>query len=337
MSTNLIALNQINANGNLIINASSTGNISISTNGASGIDVAKFTSGSNGSVQTNDVSVYRFGSTASVVGKGPSVTFGDLTGGTYSQIGHYGGQTELWQFNTSWNQIWKIDSSGGMSINAPSGAVPSLNIAGNNTVGQYALRVVANTAALYGNFTNLVDCDFNIWNTPGGVASKFTSIGPSVSVAMNLLTNNTARVQISSTGAVSFNAVSTTASAGNAFLDSAANNNLLRSTSSIRYKQNVESILPEYFEKTKQLRPVWYRSKADADKKEWSYFGLISEEVAEIEPRLVHYTKDEEGNLTPDSVQYDRIAVLLLGRISDLENKLEEATQRINELEKKLI
>ncbi|NCA14559.1 MAG: tail fiber domain-containing protein, partial [Proteobacteria bacterium] len=83
--------------------------------------------------------------------------------------------------------------------------------------------------------------------------------------------------------------ITTTASAANAFLDSANSNRLFRSTSSIVYKTNIETLNSEYADRIFKLRPVWYRSKCIDDRKDWSWYGLIAEEVAEIEPRLVHY------------------------------------------------
>jgi hypothetical protein len=70
------------------------------------------------------------------------------------------------------------------------------------------------------------------------------------------------------------------------------------------------------------MRPVWYRSLADADRKDWSWYGLIAEEVAELEPRLVHYAPDESGTLVPDGVQYDRLTVLLLDVIKRQRTRL---------------
>ena len=36
-------------------------------------------------------------------------------------------------------------------------------------------------------------------------------------------------------------------------------------------------------------RPVWYRSKAPADREDWGFYGLIAEEMAEVDPRLVTF------------------------------------------------
>jgi hypothetical protein len=129
---------------------------------------------------------------------------------------------------------------------------------------------------------------------------------------------------------VKFNNITTTASAANAFLDSTDGNRIFRSTSSLRYKTDIETVKATYADAVLNLRPVWYRSTAQDDKKDWSWYGLIAEEVAEVEPRLVHwsyldsdyYCTEESGQIkktlkegatpVPDGVQYERVAVLLL-------------------------
>jgi hypothetical protein len=89
--------------------------------------------------------------------------------------------------------------------------------------------------------------------------------------------------------------ITTTASAANAFLDSADSNRLYRSTSSSVYKKNVESLDATAADKILDLRPVWYRSKCQNDRKDWSWYGLIAEEVAQIDPRFVHYGYQEDA------------------------------------------
>ena len=157
----------------------------------------------------------------------------------------------------------------------------------------------------------------------------------------------------------SFPTVGTTASAANAFLDNAASpkNRLLRSTSSIRYKTDVEDLEHPRADAILGLRPVWYRSLAEADPSEWSYYGLIAEEVAEIEPRLVTWTYPADAYETveetievdgeeltrvvtklkqgavkiPDGVQYDRLAVLLLDIAKRQEQRIAALESLINQ------
>jgi hypothetical protein len=89
--------------------------------------------------------------------------------------------------------------------------------------------------------------------------------------------------------------ITTTASSANVFVDSADSNRLYRSTSSSVYKKNVESLDIIAADKILDLRPVWYRSKCQNDRKDWSWYGLIAEEVAQIDPRFVHYGYQEDA------------------------------------------
>jgi hypothetical protein len=151
---------------------------------------------------------------------------------------------------------------------------------------------------------------------PGGLTIATTADGASsVSTAF----------EITNDGATRFARIGTTASAANAFLDSGSSNNLLRSTSSRRYKRDVDDLPAEAVERVLRLRPVRYRSNAQHDRRDWSWYGLIAEDVAAIEPRLVHYDADGQ----PDGVQYDRIAVLLLAVIKQQESRIAALEARL--------
>jgi hypothetical protein len=89
--------------------------------------------------------------------------------------------------------------------------------------------------------------------------------------------------------------ITTTASGANAFLDSADSNRLYRSTSSLTYKRDVEDLDSNFADQILNLRPVWYRSKCASDCQDWSWYGLIAEEVAKIDPRFVHYGYQEDA------------------------------------------
>lgn len=88
--------------------------------------------------------------------------------------------------------------------------------------------------------------------------------------------------------------IGTTASAANAFLDSGSSpaNSLLRSTSSLAYKKDVEPVDDEIADRVlREGEPIWYRSLAVADKlddgREKSFYSFGAEPLAEIDPRLV--------------------------------------------------
>ncbi|HEX8238366.1 MAG TPA: tail fiber domain-containing protein [Allosphingosinicella sp.] len=149
--------------------------------------------------------------------------------------------------------------------------------------------------------------------------------------------------------------LATTASGANAYIDAGTSNSLYRSTSSLRYKTDVRDLDSKYFDKLLELRPVRYRSSAAADDPSLSHFGLIAEEVAEIEPRLVNFTyadeayeevaveaeagegeprkerklKDGAERKVPDGVQYDRLAVLLLGLVKRQQSDIDSLKAQI--------
>ena len=105
----------------------------------------------------------------------------------------------------------------------------------------------------------------------------------------------------------------TTATAADVRVDSAGY--LYRSTSSIRYKKDVETIQDGYADAILNARPVWFRSLSEKDNPDWGYWGFIAEEVEQIDPRLCTYGEDEEGNQRVESVQYDRFVPHLLNLI----------------------
>jgi hypothetical protein len=109
----------------------------------------------------------------------------------------------------------------------------------------------------------------------------------------------------------------TTGNAANLWINSAGGN-MARSTSSGKYKRDVEEIWAAKADLIFQMRPVWYRSTADTiDDPTKSFYGLIAEEVAKIEPRLVHWGEDG-----PEGVQYERLTVLLIDIVKRQEARI---------------
>jgi hypothetical protein len=136
----------------------------------------------------------------------------------------------------------------------------------------------------------------------------------------------------------------TTASAANVFVSS--DGTLQRSTSSKKYKTDIEPIENQYADALLALQPVWYRSTCSGDNPDWSWYGFIAEDVAEIDPRLVHYrTKEIVTNENGDdvvqelaepiieSVAYDRIIPHLLNIIKRQQQEIRTIKQRLDALE----
>lgn len=186
-----------------------------------------------------------------------------------------------------------------------------------------------------------------------------------------------------STGTVSLNASSTIQNTSSWFVASAVwgqtgtgttvvvdnTGTLYRQTSSIKYKKDVEDLWDLSADKILDLRPVWFRSTSPNDNPEWSYYGFIAEEVAEIEPRLVNWAPSENcdcydedlGSVTeflktkesvddddlskfrpkshkqsclkPESVDYARLTPLMLSIIRRQKTSIEDLEKRIVALE----
>lgn len=136
-----------------------------------------------------------------------------------------------------------------------------------------------------------------------------------------------------------FPLANTTASAANAYIDNATSpvNELKRSTSSEVYKRDIEALDMTRAVAMLDVQPIWYRSKIETDNQKWSWYGFRAEDVAKVDPRLVHYgyqddafdvvdveEKSDDGastwrrerrlkpdaKLVPDGVMYDRIGVM---------------------------
>jgi len=134
-----------------------------------------------------------------------------------------------------------------------------------------------------------------------------------------------------------------TSNAANVYIFSSGE--LRRSTSSGKYKTNVETLEDAYSDALLSCRPVWYRSTCDKDNPDWGWWGFIAEEVAEIDPRLVHWktsevTYDENGSAVetpcdpePEGVAYDRFVPHLLNLIKRQKEQIEAMEARLSALE----
>ena len=163
--------------------------------------------------------------------------------------------------------------------------------------------------------------------------------------------NNTSRLRISEYGTIwtSYVYSHTTSNAANMHIHS--NGYLYRSTSSRKYKTEIEDLENDYADRVLAMRPVWYRSTTGNDPAEHSYYGLIAEEVSEIDPRLVHYgpTPDcdcpddpddpdavlhtPECLTEPEGVQYDRLVPHLISVVQRQAAQIEDLSARVAALE----
>lgn len=160
--------------------------------------------------------------------------------------------------------------------------------------------------------------------------------------------------------------VGTTAAGANTVIDAGGGGSILRSTSSSIYKRDVEDLESERADAVvENARPIWYRSTSPYDRGDWGWYGLIAEELAAIDPRLVSFAYREEDYETvvlepavddkpalterrpkpgaekvPDGIAYDRLTVMLLdvvrrekAKTAALETALAALTARVQALE----
>ena len=117
----------------------------------------------------------------------------------------------------------------------------------------------------------------------------------------------------------------TTASAANVFIDT-ANNVIVRSTSSVKYKTDIVDYT-RGLNAVATLRPVFYKGINDGEKQ---FAGLIAEEVHEAGLfEFVVYDADNK----PDALHYGNMVALAVKAIQELNAKVEALKARVAELE----
>ena len=163
--------------------------------------------------------------------------------------------------------------------------------------------------------------------------------------ALRFGTVNTERMKIANDGSFRVQGVYnfTLASSANVHVDSGGL--IRRVTSSAKYKTNIETIEDSYADALLNCRPVWYRSTCEGDDPDQSWWGFIAEEVAEIDPRLVHWkttnvTYDEKGQAveTPcdpeaEGVLYDRFVPHLVNLVKRQQEAIKTLETKVAALE----
>ena len=90
-------------------------------------------------------------------------------------------------------------------------------------------------------------------------------------------------------------------------------------TSSRRYKEDIQP-MDKASEALYRLKPVTYHYKKEIDRTQSPAFGLIAEEVAEVNPNLV--ARNSQGQ--PESVHYDMVNAMLLNEFLKEHKKTEK-------------
>jgi len=110
-------------------------------------------------------------------------------------------------------------------------------------------------------------------------------------------------------------------------------------TSSVRFKKQIKP-MDKASETIFSLEPVTFQYKSELDPEGILQFGLVAEQVAEVDPNLV--TRDEQGK--PYTVRYEEVNAMLLneflkehGKGQDQERKIEKLEATVAQLEVLLI
>jgi hypothetical protein len=116
---------------------------------------------------------------------------------------------------------------------------------------------------------------------------------------------------------------------GGANVNVNSNGRVQRSTSSIKWKKDVETLEDSYVDNIlDNVRPVWYRSKCEGDNPNYGFYGVIAEEVVEIDPRLVELGPDNQ----PEGVYYTQFIPHLLNIAKRQKQKIEDQQSMIEDL-----
>lgn len=255
------------------------------------------------------------------------------------------------------------------------GSGGSTTIRGGNNSMTAQVQVTPSVVNVTGDLnTNFVNANTTVSATTNAAAGRGLHVRqPSgdgsdaiIQFTNNAVTAQRAAINASTSGYLSlssttayWNAIYNTTLTGTANIQSSSDMQLRRTTSSARFKKDIESLDHAVADRILDLRPVWFRAKENNidNPEQWSYVGLIAEEVAEVEPRLVYFKQaepvlDEHGGMVTDeegkpvlniletpvaeSVQYDKIVVYLLDIVKREKARSDELEQRIIALEERL-
>ena len=144
----------------------------------------------------------------------------------------------------------------------------------------------------------------------------------------------------------------TTATAADAVIN--ADGTFSREVSTEEWKREIEPMQDSYADAiVLGAVPIYYRSKCERDPDDWSYWGISAEQLATIDPRLVHWghamkaveqpnglppkmVEDKDSPLVPIGVQYSRLTVPLLQLAQRQAERIDALEARLDALEAKL-
>jgi len=199
------------------------------------------------------------------------------------------------------HMVIRGDGKIGMGIANPSHKLHIVD--GSGTALRLGNTTNASTAGLAYNWGGSFGLKCDPDNNAGGTKHIYMQV------------TGTTYFNLSSSGKVTCTGVNSLTTTGGSAVYVESDGDLLRYTSSRKYKTDIETAEDKYADEILTCRPVWYRSTSTNDiknssktKSDFGWFGFIAEEIAEINPRLVNYkTKEsqQQSDGTLKSVELD--------------------------------
>jgi hypothetical protein len=256
----------------------------------SGNDGLFQTSGSNGNLGggTAKRSATIFSTSAENADR-PGIILGYDTagGGIIAAATQSSGQPlNFWTYNGSaWGERMRITSGGNVGI-------------GTTDLTSTTLRIKSTTTGSSNFVLYTEDSSANIlfWVRDDG----YITTGSRTSSPYNLTSGNAANMVVGADGT------------------------LYRSTSSLKYKTDIEDY-DKGLAEVMQMRPVYYKSINEREK-DLTFAGLIAEEIQELGlTEFVQYAEDG----TPDALSYSNMASLLIKAIQELKTEIDSLKNQI--------
>ncbi|EFI3507947.1 chaperone of endosialidase [Escherichia coli] len=253
---------------------------------------------------------------------------------------YYRSSRDGYGFEEDWTQIYTKKDS-----------IPGVNTTGNqNTTGNAATATKLQTARKIAGvaFDGSADITLTAANLNAYTKTEVTNLLSSYASRSSLtgysgnldIIAETLVVKSGGSGGFAIWDIGTTTSGANMYIDpNPGINTVWRSTSSRRYKKDIETLQDRYADELLSLRPVWYRSICRGDRKDWGYYGLIAEEVGEIAPQYVHWREPTNNDspedissngMVAEGVMYERLVVPLIHHIQQLTKRVEELETKLN-------
>jgi hypothetical protein len=268
---------------------------------------------------------------------GLNALFRNNTGSDNTAIGFealFANTTGFQNTATGWRVLF--ENTSGFHNTATGFEALLLNTTGNHNTATGDVALVRNTT---GNFNTATGAHSLELNTTGNsnIAVGFQA-GANLTTGSNNIDlgnpgvaaeSQTIRIGASGAQTRSFIAgISGTPVTGSAVMVNSAGQ-LGTSPSSKRFKQDI-GVMDKQSEAILALRPVTFRYNKELDPSETAQFGLVAEEVAQVDPDLV--TRDENGDIF--SVRYEAVNAMLLNEFLKEHRKLQEVQTGIAQQQK---